>query len=287
MALRDIRRKLWIAQANLAMFLRLQGNPVAARPLLEETVGDEQAALQHDPQNPYNRVFFLKHSCFLAETLEQLGDHATMAKAMEELVRVLSDTWESHIDAARFLARCAAMAHNDVALADSLRRSQVSAYDRRLRSLLREAVRRSADSPEAQNALAWFLATSADPRLRDAPQAVELARHAVNRAPHLGHHWNTLGVAYGRAGGWADALTALNRSVKLRGPESDSHDWFFLAMGSCHLEDQAQARRWWEKGVQWMDKNAPTNDDLRCFCGEAANLTGLPVPPAARNEKWP
>ncbi len=284
-ATEDSRRKRWVILANLANFLRLQGNPAGARPLLEEAVADQRAALQGDPQNAGYRGFFQTHSGFLAETLEQLGDHAALAKTMAELVQVLPDTWESYQDAARFLVRCAALAEADAALADSPRRALVAAYDSRSRSLRRAAVRRSADNPEAQNSLAWLLATTPDPRLRDAPQAVELARYAVNRAPHLGNYWNTLGVAYARVGDWSEALTALNQSVKLRGAASDSHDWFSLAMAHWHRGDTARARYWYDRAVRWMETNAPASADLRRFRTEAAVLMGLPVPPSARNER--
>ncbi len=286
-ALSKSRREWWIIQANLANFLRLQGNPAGARPLLEEAVADQRTALQDEPRNATFRGFFQTHSVFLAQTLDQLGDHAALAQAMENLVQVLPGAWESYQDAARYLARCADLAAEDSALATNPRRELVAAYDRRMQALRREAVRHSAVSPEAQNTLAWLLATTPDPRLRDAPQAVALARAAVNRAPRAGNYWNSLGVAYTRAGEWSDALTALNRSVKLRGAKSDSHDWFFLAMAHWHLGDHAQARHWYERAVRWMEKNAPTDQDLKLFCAEAATRMALPVPPAARGERWP
>jgi predicted exporter len=36
-----------------------------------------------------------------------------------------------------------------------------------------------------------------------------------------------------------------------------------------------EARRWYEKGVQWMDKKAPTRELLIRFRSEAAELLGV------------
>src|SRR5262249_39578799 len=76
--------------------------------------------------------------------------------------------------------------------------------------------------------LAWFLATAPNPKVRDGNRAVGLAKKAVELAPKDGICWNTLGVAHYRAGQWQDAVTALERSIKLRNG-GDSLDWFFLA----------------------------------------------------------
>ena len=50
------------------------------------------------------------------------------------------------------------------------------------------------------NNLAWALATCLDRGLRNPPRAVALAQSVVRQAPRDGVYWNTLGVAYCRAG---------------------------------------------------------------------------------------
>jgi len=126
------------------------------------------------------------------------------------------------------------------------------------------------DFAEAYNCLAWLLATHSNPQVRDPDGAVHWAKKAVELAPN-GGNWNTLGVAHYRAGAWKAALAALEKSVELR-QGGDSFDWFFLAM--CHekLGDKEKARQWYDKAVEWMDKNWPQNDDLRRFRTEAAEL---------------
>jgi tetratricopeptide (TPR) repeat protein len=130
------------------------------------------------------------------------------------------------------------------------------------------------DSATALNNLAWLLATCADPKLRDAGRAVTLARRAVEREPKQASYWNTLGVAQYRAGDWAAAMEALTKSMEL-GKGGRAEDWFFLAMAHHRRERPKEARQWYEKAVEWMEKNQPVNDELRRFCAEAAELLGM------------
>ena len=52
----------------------------------------------------------------------------------------------------------------------------------------------------------------------------------------------------------------------------DGTDWFFLAMAHWHLGDKDQAREWYDRAVQWMEKNKRQDEDLRQFRAEAAEL---------------
>src|SRR5262249_35684830 len=123
----------------------------------------------------------------------------------------------------------------------------------------------------ALNDLAWCLATDADPKPRDAGRAVTLAKESAKLAPAQGNYWTTLGVAHFRAAEWKAAQTALEKSMELR-KGGDAFDWFFLAMAHWQLDRKAEASKWYEQAVQWMDKNAKENDQLRRFRREAEEL---------------
>jgi len=132
-------------------------------------------------------------------------------------------------------------------------------------------------SAEAHNNLAWFLATSSDGNLRDPRRALELAKKAVELAPQ-GNSWNTLGVAYYRAGEWKAAIEALNKSMDLSNG-GDAFDFFFLAMAHWQQGDKDEAQKWHEKAVQWMQKNEEAlkkdkmhDEELRRFRAEAEEL---------------
>ena len=114
-------------------------------------------------------------------------------------------------------------------------------------------------------------------KIRNPNQTVELAKKAVELAPEDGSFWNTLGVAQYRAGHWNAAIEALEKSMELR-KGGDASDWFFLAMAHWQLGHKDEARKWYDKAVEWMDKNQPKNDELRRFRAEAAELLGITEP---------
>ena len=103
---------------------------------------------------------------------------------------------------------------------------------------------------------------------------MELARKAVWLVPKSGVFWNTLGVALYRAGDGRQAIAALTRSMELR-KGGDSFDWFFLAMAHRRIDEPDEARRWYDRAVQWMKKNQAQNEELRRFRAEAAGVLGL------------
>jgi eukaryotic-like serine/threonine-protein kinase len=118
---------------------------------------------------------------------------------------------------------------------------------------------------------AWFLATAPNPKIRDPDRALALAKKAVELGPEQGLCWNTLGVALYRTGAWKDAGAALEKSMELR-KGGDSLDWFFLALTHGRLGDNEAARSWFERAVQWMEKNQPSNEELGRLRMEAATL---------------
>jgi eukaryotic-like serine/threonine-protein kinase len=127
---------------------------------------------------------------------------------------------------------------------------------------------------EIANDLAWYLVDCPDEAVRAPAEAVGLARKAVTRAPEMGEFWNTLGVAHYRAGEFQSALIALSRSLELRSG-GDAADHFFLAMAYERTGDRKQARIWYDKAVQRMDKRFPQEErDLR-YQAEAKEILGI------------
>jgi tetratricopeptide (TPR) repeat protein len=124
-----------------------------------------------------------------------------------------------------------------------------------------------------QNDLAWLLVACPDEMIRNAKEAVEFAKKAVEADPKP-TYWNTLGVAQYRAGEWQAAVTTLEKSMGLRTGGS-GHDWFFLAMAHWHLGGKNEARKWYDKAVARMEKHKQNNDELRRFRAEAAELLGI------------
>ncbi len=140
------------------------------------------------------------------------------------------------------------------------------------------------------NSFAWQLVTT--PETHEwSPIAVELAKRAVKLAPTDRNCWNTLGVAQYRNASWNAAIESLEKSMELR-HGGDAHDWFFVAMSHWRLDHKDEARQWYDKAVEWTDKNAPQNEELSRFRQEAAKLLGITEPhpsneSAAPNDQSP
>jgi tetratricopeptide (TPR) repeat protein len=141
-------------------------------------------------------------------------------------------------------------------------------------ALYRKCLELAPQNANGHNNFAWFLATWPDPKFRDSAVAVAEAKTAVELGPNAGTHWNTLGVAQYRAGDWKAAVAGLEKSMERR-KGGDSFDWFFLAMARWNLGQKADARKWYDQAVKWMEKNQPKNEELARFRAEAETLLEL------------
>src|SRR5262249_54840690 len=82
------------------------------------------------------------------------------------------------------------------------------------------------------------------------------------------------GVAQYRAGQWAAALKTLHQVRELWGG-GDAAIFFFLAMAHHKLDEKKEARQWYDRAVQWMEKHTPKNEELRRFRKEAEAVLGI------------
>ena len=137
------------------------------------------------------------------------------------------------------------------------------------------------NSALAHNDLSWLLATCPDAKLRDPARAVELARRAVALQAPVGNVWNTLVAAHYRAGAWRPAIDALEKSMVLR-QGGDAFDWFFLALAHHKLGHADEAKKWYDRAVDWMEKNRSISAktprhaaELRRFRDEAEEVLGV------------
>jgi serine/threonine protein kinase/tetratricopeptide (TPR) repeat protein len=143
----------------------------------------------------------------------------------------------------------------------------------------RSALEVDSRDPTELDDLAWLLVTYPDARLRDPPQAIGLAKQAVELDPQTARHWRTLGVAQYEADNWNEAAAALQKSIELTHGVS-SYQAFHLAMAYAQLNNKEQARSWYARAVEWMEKNRPDDDELVRFRAEAAELLGISHPQA-------
>jgi tetratricopeptide (TPR) repeat protein len=142
----------------------------------------------------------------------------------------------------------------------------------------REAIRILPKHAGVHIQLARLLATCPDPVYRNPAQAVEVANRAVELTPANGNAWNAVGIARYHSGDWKGAIEALQKGNDLPNGGRGG-DFFYLAMAHWQLGEKDQARQWYDKAVQWTDKNEPRNEGLRLYRTEAAALLGIADPP--------
>jgi serine/threonine protein kinase/Flp pilus assembly protein TadD len=258
---------------NLGSLLSERGQLEEAAALLERAIEHQRAAYELNPLNPQYALFLRNHSLLLAEILTKMGNHVDAAAAALQAPEVMPEDHLTRIYVADQLSNCLRLAERDETLSEARRAALMIDYAGQAAEFLREAVPRLPDDAGAYSQLAWFLATTAHPRLRDAAQAVTLAERAVELAPEEGLHWNTLGAARYRAGDWSGAMEALNKSVELR-DGGDAYDWLFLAMAHWQLGDRNEARRWYNEAIEWVEEKKPLDEQLQRFRAEAAELMG-------------
>jgi len=143
-------------------------------------------------------------------------------------------------------------------------------------TLLDEQVALHPEDSAVWELAARLRAACPDARLHNAARAVEQASRAVEVSPAHATGWQALGMAQYRAGDPEAALAAFDRAMEQRNG-GDSFEWFFVAMAHEQLGQRDDARRWYDRAVEWMAANQPTDLDLVRYRTEAAEQLGLPM----------
>jgi serine/threonine protein kinase len=254
--------------------------------LVGQAIRHHQSALKANPRSRAFRQGLRTGYWIRAQILVRQGKHAEAARAAADLSRASFNAWQDLADAAEVLALCVPLAEKDAALPGPERQAAAQAYRARARKLLDEAIRAAGPDAHAQDTLAWLLAACPDPRLRDPPRAVALARQAVEREPEKPRHRGTLGLAYYRAGDWRAARAALEKAVA-GGAGGEVSPWFVLAMAHWQLGEPDLARRWYDRACSRMRKEKLDARHVYDLRAEAGALLGLPPPADAPAEGVP
>jgi hypothetical protein len=131
------------------------------------------------------------------------------------------------------------------------------------------------------------LADAADPQLRDAKRAVELASEAVELDPRLALAWQYLGWVQYRSGNWRVSLEALEKSCGLQ-KGGDCCQWIVMSLAHGKLaaekglpeeertRHETEARRFYEQTIKQLNPKGPGGTSIiqatRAFRAEAAEL---------------
>ncbi len=149
----------------------------------------------------------------------------------------------------------------------------------------RVAVRLQPDDAGFHSWLAWALISTAD--LGVAAEALEHARKAVSLEPNKGHYFRILAVAEYRAGRFAEAIAAAERSTELSRPAVHASNLFVQAMAHGRRGAASRACGFFDQAVAWTRKNDPNNVELLQFWREGATLFGRPAPDAPDAARLP
>jgi eukaryotic-like serine/threonine-protein kinase len=128
---------------------------------------------------------------------------------------------------------------------------------------------------ESLNRLVWDLVSFPEPNAIDAQTCVQTVEKAIEMMPKASNIWNTLGVAYYRAGDWAGAIKALVKSEALAPDKDFGINGFFLAMAHWRMDQKVKARECYDHAVEWMVKNKRQDAQLLRFRAEAEELLGI------------
>jgi tetratricopeptide (TPR) repeat protein len=190
----------------------------------------------------------------LGNALHQQGKAAEAASCYREALRHKPDLWQANLNLGNVLSLLG-------------KEEEAVPY-------FREAIRLRPDLTDAHVSLACLRANSRDMKLRDAAEAVMLARTAVERNPTKSSYLRMLGIAECRAENWKGAVKALEQALEL-GKDGDALAWLFLAMGYHQLGQKDQSRQSYDRAVCWIDAKQPKDEVYRRSRAEAAALLGI------------
>jgi serine/threonine protein kinase len=290
---------------NVAIMWRCQGRTNDARKLFEETLQTLRRVFGPEHQDT------LRVMDYLAELLLDQGQLAEAQRLFEQTLEAqrrvlgakkdetiltmanLADTLRarSQLERATKLAEEAAELHRSVLgldhpqtcaaftiLANVYRDDGRFAEARKLYEDMlarwRPNLPKAWETQRLMNSFAWMLATAADPKFRDPPRAVELAKEIVENAPAFADRWNTLGVAHYRVGDWKKAIAALEKSQSLGSGHFSATNRFFLAMAHWQLGEKGKAHECYAKAVEELDKTKARQVRFRSEAGELLGLSG-------------
>jgi serine/threonine protein kinase/tetratricopeptide (TPR) repeat protein len=253
------------AKALADTYVRL-GRQADALKLHEETLALQRAKLGSDHPST------LRSMDGLAKSYDALGRNADALRLREDLL-VLQKA-KLGIDHPETLRNTGGLAMSFAAVG---RHSEAIKLTEELLPLMKAKQGPThPDTATAMNALAWFLLTSSDVKLRNPARALELAKKSIEVMSTNPNFWGTCGTARYQTGDWKGAIADLERAIGLRAPDDhvNANEGFFLAMAQWQLGDKDRARDWFAKSAQWMERDKE-NAELKRFRAEAAELLGV------------
>ena len=133
-------------------------------------------------------------------------------------------------------------------------------------------------------------------------QTIEFYEMSATAQPKVWEHRCNLGEVYAKLDHWDRAAVEFTEAIRLNSavaqeiidslgsgllPVENEHfafHGFFLAMVHWQLGHKDEARTWYDRSVEWMEKHQPKNEELLRFRADAEQLLGITQPSAAPND---
>jgi serine/threonine protein kinase len=160
---------------NLADLLE-ERDPAAARPLVEEAVSRQLAAIRSAPQKLGYRHYLGNHYILLSSIEVLSGNHAAAAAVARKLPGVLTTSADFAWYAARRLAQCAQMAENDGQLDSEKRTRLAQTYRNEAIEMIRTAVQRGYRNVAALKSTAELASLQSMPAFQQIVAGLESVR---------------------------------------------------------------------------------------------------------------
>jgi tetratricopeptide (TPR) repeat protein len=159
---------------------------------------------------------------------------------------------------------------------------QVEKYEEAILALER-AIELYPKFDDAYAELAMLLSNCPEAPYRDPQRGGEVAAKAVEVEPRAGNMWTALGSSHYRLGRWREGAAALQKSLALeqhtigsiRAWETEAINWLFLAMCQKQLGEMDEARKSYDRAIEWMSKKPWHDAQLRRLQSEAEELLNI------------
>jgi tetratricopeptide (TPR) repeat protein len=265
---RELRRAITEAQLSLGMQLLFSRGAPAAEPVFQRLNSIDEAVLADFPGDPDSLAKLTGHRIQIITLLESADRRPDADRELRELLAVYeraSGDASASPDRARFYAD--ALRHLARGLEQVRRLPEAQ-------DALRRALKLGADDPILQCELARLLVMKSNAAPREAEEAIDLAKKAAAAKPKERACWNTLALAYLRAGQLPLAAETVKKSLALQSPGDDGSEQFVMAMISWRRGEKEAALEWYIQAVDRLSNSPLLSPTMLSLRAEADRVMG-------------
>lgn len=264
----------------LGMMRDATGNRDDAAQALRMAVDYQHALVREAPQESVYVIDLIRSYRMLGQVLGRTPgpDSKTADEMLREAVKLAERLVEQDGDKRAYIELAASLHTRASEIQGEEKEAAVQLLEQAV-ALLEGAQHEGTGATELEQQLGGHLAALASLLVRDRAvdrerltQAVQFAQRAVELAPNE-YSWQTLGWVRFRNGQWTESRKALEQSMSLSANgEGDGYQWLVMAMDCHHLEEPAEAERWYRQTEVWLEENPAQQPNLGTLPAEAAGL---------------